>query len=125
MKLMALTAAPIGRLPRLASHCRAARADRGRAGGGTLGHGAVAAALAAIALRGGAGAVGRGAARARSHCRVAPPLIHFIPDSLTYSVPLSLKRQSDRTLGAATHRPRRRLRGGPRADGWRLGRPRA
>ena len=37
--------------------------------------------------------------RARSHCRFAPPLIHFIPDSLTYSVPLFLKRQCDRTLG--------------------------
>ena len=28
-----------------------------------------------------------------------PPLIHFIPDSLTYSVPLFLKRRCDRTLG--------------------------
>jgi hypothetical protein len=36
--------------------------------------------------------------RARSHCRLAPPPIHFIPDSLTYSVPLFLKRQCDRTL---------------------------
>jgi hypothetical protein len=34
-----------------------------------------------------------------SHCRFAPPLIHFIPHSLTYSVPLFLKRQCDRTLG--------------------------
>jgi hypothetical protein len=25
----------------------------------------------------------RGAVRTRSHCRFAPPLIHFIPDSLT------------------------------------------
>ena len=32
---------------------------------------------------------------------VLVPLIHFIPDSLTYSVPLFLKRQCDRTLGAA------------------------
>jgi hypothetical protein len=39
--------------------------------------------------------------RARSHCRFAPPLIHFIPESLTYSVPLFLKRQCDRTLGDA------------------------
>jgi ankyrin repeat protein len=41
-----------------------------------------------------------GADRARSHCRVALPLIHFIPDSLTYSMSLFLKRQCDRTLGA-------------------------
>jgi hypothetical protein len=37
--------------------------------------------------------------RARSHCRFVRPLIRFIPDSLTYSVPLVLKRQCDRTLG--------------------------
>jgi hypothetical protein len=38
--------------------------------------------------------------KARSHCRfVLLPLIHFIPESLTYSVPLFLKRQCDRTLG--------------------------
>jgi hypothetical protein len=36
--------------------------------------------------------------RARSHCRFVPPLIHFIPDLLTYSVPLFLKQQCDRTL---------------------------
>ena len=42
--------------------------------------------------------------RARSHCRFVLPLIHFIPDSLRYSVPLFLKRQCDRTL-------------------WRTGRP--
>jgi hypothetical protein len=42
---------------------------------------------------------GRGGPRARSHCRFVPPLIHFIPDSLTYLVPLFLKRQCDRTLG--------------------------
>jgi hypothetical protein len=40
-----------------------------------------------------------GPSRARSHCRVVLPLVHFIPDSLTYSVPLYLKRQCDRTLG--------------------------
>ena len=43
-----------------------------------------------------------GEARARSHCRFVPPLIHFIPDSLTlltYSLPLFLQRQCDRTLG--------------------------
>ena len=37
-------------------------------------------------------------ARARSHCRFVLPFIRFIPDSLTYSVPLFLKRQCDRTL---------------------------
>ena len=42
----------------------------------------------------------RGGLRARSHCRFARPLIHFIPNSPTYSVPLFLKRQCDRTLGA-------------------------
>jgi hypothetical protein len=36
--------------------------------------------------------------RARSHCRFVLPLIHFIPYSLTYSVPLFLKRQCYRTL---------------------------
>ena len=41
-----------------------------------------------------------GAIRARSHCRFVPPLIHFIPDSLKYSVPLLLKRQCDPTPGA-------------------------
>jgi hypothetical protein len=43
----------------------------------------------------------QGDARARSHCRFVPPLIHCIPDLLTYSVPLFLKRQCDRTQGAA------------------------
>ena len=42
-----------------------------------------------------------GRPRARSHCRFAPPLIHFITDLLTYSVPLFLKRQCDRTLRSA------------------------
>jgi hypothetical protein len=41
-----------------------------------------------------------GAPRARSRRRSAPPLTHFRPDSLTYSVTLYLKRQYDRTLGA-------------------------
>ena len=45
-----------------------------------------------------------GAVRARSHCRFVLPLIHFIPDSLIYSVPLFLKRQCDRTLGAVQRR---------------------
>jgi hypothetical protein len=46
------------------------------------------------------------AARARSHCRFVPPLLRFIPVSLTYSVPLSLKRQCDRTLTHTPLRPR-------------------
>jgi hypothetical protein len=45
---------------------------------------------------------GSGANWDRSHCRLVLPLIHFIPDSLTYSAPLFLKRQCDRTLGAKT-----------------------
>jgi hypothetical protein len=40
-----------------------------------------------------------GQLRARSHCRFAPPRIHCIPDPLTFSVPLFLKRQCGRTLG--------------------------
>jgi hypothetical protein len=40
-----------------------------------------------------------GGDRARSHYRFVLPLICSIPDSLTYSVPLFLKRQCDRTLG--------------------------
>jgi hypothetical protein len=36
--------------------------------------------------------------RVRSHCRFAPPSIHFIPDFRCYSVPLVLKRRCDRTL---------------------------
>jgi hypothetical protein len=48
--------------------------------------------------RGGRIRGGGGGARARLHYRFAPPLIHFIPDSLTYSVPLCLRRQCDRTL---------------------------
>ena len=47
----------------------------------------------------GVAAGGPGAARA--HCRFVLPLIRFILDSLTYSVPLFLKGQCDRTLGAA------------------------
>ena len=52
------------------------------------------------------GAPGGGHDRARSHCRFALPLIHFVPDSPRYSVPLLLKRQCDRTPrpGAATGR---------------------
>jgi hypothetical protein len=39
-----------------------------------------------------------GTARARSHCRFVLPLIHFIPESLTYAVPLFLRRQCGRAL---------------------------
>jgi hypothetical protein len=49
-----------------------------------------------------------GTRRARSRCRFAPPLIHFVRDSLTYSVPLFLKRQCDRTLGWPRSPPRQR-----------------
>jgi sucrose-6-phosphate hydrolase SacC (GH32 family) len=34
----------------------------------------------------GSATIGDGVPRARSHCRFVPPLIHFIKDSLTYSV---------------------------------------
>ena len=40
------------------------------------------------------GAVGAGL---WPHRRVAPPLIHFTPDSLRYPVPPYLKREGDRT----------------------------
>ena len=40
-----------------------------------------------------------GRVRARSHCRFVLPLINFIQNSLTYSVPLILTRQCDLTLG--------------------------
>ena len=40
-----------------------------------------------------------GRRRARAHCRFAPPFILSVPDSLTYLVHVSLKRQCDRTLG--------------------------
>ena len=39
-----------------------------------------------------------GSPRARSHCRVAPPLIHFMPESLTCAS--ILMRQCDRTVGS-------------------------
>ena len=67
-----------------------------------------------------------GELRARSHCRFVIPLIHFMPDSLTYSVLLYLKRHCDRTAGGHREgglprhhhqslprgRPRRAVRGG-------------
>ena len=40
------------------------------------------------------GELAEGECRARSHCRFVLPLIQFIPDPLTYSVHLILKRQS-------------------------------
>jgi hypothetical protein len=43
------------------------------------------------------------------------PFIRFIPDSLTYSVPLLLKRQCDWTLGSPPQ-PERRQRGGPHRE---------
>ena len=39
--------------------------------------------------------------------------MHFIPDSLTYSVPLFLKRQCDRTLGALGEVKRGTYQGAP------------
>ena len=44
-----------------------------------------------------------GVARARSYSRFAAPLLHFIPDSRVYSVPLFLKWPCDRTPGAALY----------------------
>ena len=46
-------------------------------------------------------------ARARSHCRFAPPLIHSTPESLRHSVPPFPKRHCDRTLGAGRRQLRR------------------
>jgi hypothetical protein len=57
-----------------------------------------------------------GASRARSHCHSASLLNHSIPNSLTYSVSLILKRQRDRTPGAPPHHGRGR-RGEPRRPG--------
>jgi hypothetical protein len=45
------------------------------------------------------GGHGCGDLRARSHCRFVPPLNHFMQDSLTYALPLFLKRRCGRTLG--------------------------
>ena len=50
--------------------------------------------------RGGHTRLAWGAYRVRSHCRFALLFDHFIPDTLTYSAPLFLKRQRDGTLGA-------------------------
>jgi hypothetical protein len=43
--------------------------------------------------------------RVRSHCRFILPLIHFIPDSLAYSVLLFLTRRSDRTRSPLAKTP--------------------
>ena len=48
-----------------------------------------------------AAAAGAGAARDISDCHTAVPLHHFIPGSLSYSVAIFLKCQSDITPGAA------------------------
>ena len=50
--------------------------------------------------------------RVWSHCRLAPPRIHFIPDSLRESVPLFLQPQCHRALPWCP--PARRARTGPR-----------
>jgi hypothetical protein len=55
-----------------------------------------------LALADTPGLVGAGA---RSHCRFAPPLVLFIPDSLPYLVPRFLNRQCDRIPGRG-HGPR-------------------
>jgi hypothetical protein len=52
----------------------------------------------------------RGSAVCPYH-RFVPPLIHFIPGSLIYSVPLFMKRQRDRALGWRQWRQLRRLHG--------------
>ena len=60
---------------------------------------------------------GCGGRRARSHCRVALPLIHFIPDSLTYSVPLfseATMRPNPRSPPRKPAAPRCRRPGAPR-----------
>ena len=46
----------------------------------------------------------RGGLRARSQCRFVLLPIHFIPESLTSSIPLFLKRQCDQTLGGLGRR---------------------
>ena len=51
---------------------------------------------------------GGGGRRARSHCRFGLPPIRFIPGAPTYSVPLFLKGQCDRTLGGRRRLLRRR-----------------
>jgi hypothetical protein len=43
----------------------------------------------------------------RSHWRLVLPLICVVPGSLTYSVPLFLRRQCNRTLGAQLDLPAR------------------
>jgi hypothetical protein len=51
-----------------------------------------------------------------------PPFIRLTPDSLTYSVPLLLKRQCDRTLGAARYPAGEEATAGP-GEGARERRP--
>ena len=54
----------------------------------SAGHTKVVERLLALGLEGLGLEALEGRDRARSHCRFALPLIHFIPDPLTYSVPL-------------------------------------
>jgi hypothetical protein len=49
-----------------------------------------------------------GTPRARPHCRFVLSFIRFIPYSLTYSIPLFLKRQCNRTVCGCTVRGARR-----------------
>jgi hypothetical protein len=68
----------------------------------------------------------QGAARAGSHCRFASPFSRLTPDPQTDSTALFLKRQCDRTLGAAGDprrlRARRQLHDGRGAGGRSEGR---
>jgi hypothetical protein len=94
-----------------------ARAGAGGAGGRAGARGPFRRAAGAAGARGAAAARLRGGgARARSHARFVPPLIHFMPDSRTYSVPLYLKRQCDRTPGGGVA-PRRGGAEGAGGDG--------
>ena len=60
----------------------------------------------------------RGSARARPRCRFVLLRIHFIPGLLTYSVPLFLRRQCDRTPGSRIARTSKGARS--RAGGCRM-----
>ena len=84
------------------------RRHRAAAAGGPGEGGARARGLGAQGQGGGRHAlVPRGQPGARSHCRIVLPLVHFIPGLRTYSVPLNLKRQCDRTLGQPRAAPGR------------------
>ena len=69
------------------------------------------------------GRASAGDRRARSHCRFAPPLIRFTPESLACSVPLFLKRQCGQTPGDRPERVRRaRAEAAPRLAAWQSAR---